>query len=70
VRRCRSAAEPGAGDIGALRAARTRIEEMLRRWRREGVMGMAGMDLTVEDVVAALDGLEVPEAGEEIHHES
>ena len=73
VRRCRSAAEPGAGDIGALRAARTRIEEMLRRWRREGVMGMAGMDLTVEDVVAALDGLEVPEAGEageEARHES
>lgn len=73
VRRCRSAAEPGAGDIGALRAARTRIEEMLRRWRREGVMGMAGMDLTVEDVVTALNDLEVPEAGEageEIHHES
>lgn len=70
VRRCRSAAEPGAGDIEALRAARTRIEEMLRRWRREGVMGMAGMDLTVEDVVAALNGLEAPEAGEEARHES
>ena len=73
VRRCRSAAEPGAGDIGALRAARTRIEEMLRRWRREGVMRMIGMDLTVEDVVAALNDLEVPEAGEageEARHES
>ena len=31
---------------------------------------LAAMDLTVEDVVVALDGLEVPEAGEEIHHES
>ena len=73
VRRCRSAAGPGAGDDGALRAARTGIEKMLRRWRREGVMGMAGMDLTVEDVVAALNGLEVPEAGEageEARHES
>ena len=74
LRRCRSAAEPGAGagdaDVEALRAARTGIERMLRCWRRGGVMRMTGMDLTVEDVVAALDGLEVPEAGEEIHHES
>ena len=73
VRRCRSAAEPGAGDDGALRAARTGIEKMLRRWRREGVMRMIGMDLTVEDVVAALNDLEVPEAGEageEARHES
>ena len=49
---------------------------MLRRWRREGVMRMIGMDLTVEDVVAALNDLEVPEvgeageAGEEVRHES
>lgn len=73
VRRCRSAAEPGAGDDGALRAARTGIEKMLRCWRREGVMRMIGMDLTVEDVVAALNDLEVPEAGEageEARHES
>lgn len=73
VRRCRSAAEPGAGDDGALRAARTGIEKMLRCWRREGVMRMIGMDLTVEAVVAALNDLEVPEAGEageEARHES
>lgn len=76
LRRCRSAAEPGAGDDGALRSARTGIEKMLRRWRREGVMRMAGMDLTVEDIVAALNGLEAPEAGEtgeteeEARHES
>lgn len=73
LRRCRSAAEPGAGDDGALRAARTGIEKMLRCWRREGVMRMIGMDLTVEDVVAALNDLEVPEvgeAGEEARHES
>lgn len=76
LRRCRSAAEPGAGDDGALRSARTGIEKMLRRWRREGVMRMAGMDLTVEDVVAALNGLEAPETGEtgeteeEARHES
>ena len=46
---------------------------MLRCWRREGVMRMIGMDLTVEDVVAALNDLEVPEvgeAGEEARHES
>lgn len=73
LRRCRSAAEPGAGDDGALRAARTGIEKMLRCWRREGVMRMIGMDLTVEAVVAALNDLEVPEAGEageEARHES
>lgn len=73
LRRCRSAAEPGAGDDGALRAARTGIEKMLRCWRREGVMRMIGMDLTVEDVVAALNDLEVPEVGEvgeEARHES
>ena len=73
LRRCRSAAEPGAGDDGALRAARTGIEKMLRCWRREGVMRMFGMDPTVEGFVAALNDLEVPEvgeAGEEARHES
>lgn len=53
--RCRDAGEPADEDRKALAAARRGIGEMLRRWRREGVMRAAGAELTVGAVVAVLE---------------
>lgn len=55
LRRCRDVDEPAEEDRGALAAARRGIGEMLRRWRREGVMRAAGAELTVSAVVAVLE---------------